>query len=207
MSRIISAVIGGNVVKIGQGAFSGSDIRTLTLPDSLSGIEENAFLNCQNLEKISYNGTENARETNLTIDETGNETLLNAAWYYTDSDGNLDAYIYKFRVSIDGTMYAMDELMSVIIRRGLFDSFGIGNAYSAQIEIQFIPKTDVDEISVMGEIIPYASADSEEADDFWVQLGRFYIDERSVESGIATLIAYDAMLKSGYLYDTIWEVS
>lgn len=204
-SDIISITIGGNVVTIGQSAFSGADVRRLNIPVSLSSIEENAFLNCVKLTKVYYESTTSERETNLTVAGTGNDALDSAAWFYTDDKGNLDAKRYKFQVSIDGAMYSMSELISVTIQKALFDSLSIGNAYSAQIEIKLIPKTDADEIGVMGEIIPYSSENDEESEEKWVQLGKFYIDERSVESGVTTLIGYDAMLKSGYSYSENWE--
>lgn len=112
---------------------------------------------------------------------------------------------YEYSVKIGDVTYEMDRLRSVTLHRALFDKFSVGNAWAAEIEIQFQPNAEPPR---MGRILPYVKKQDDgqgnEQDDEQsaesTQLGVYYIDERSSESGIMTLVGYDSMLKSGFTY-------
>jgi len=73
---IENLVIGEGVTVVGTYAFAGCTVLTaVVLPDSLTEVRENAFLNCQMLETVTFAGEEEKWDS-LEIAETGNETLL-----------------------------------------------------------------------------------------------------------------------------------
>ena len=67
---------------------SAGSIRTVQLPEGLTGIGQNAFEGCISLKDVYYEGTETEKEnTNIA---RGNELLVNAVWHYaknTITDG------------------------------------------------------------------------------------------------------------------------
>ena len=69
---------------VGAGAFSGCTALTkIFIPSSMVSIGEGAFSECTNLTDVYYAGTEEQRRE-IAL-ESGNDTLLNAAWHYNYS--------------------------------------------------------------------------------------------------------------------------
>ena len=69
------------VATIAWEAFSGSEMLTsVTIPGSVTKIDEDAFWACTDLTDVYYGGTEADRER--LIIEYGNDPLLNATWHY-----------------------------------------------------------------------------------------------------------------------------
>lgn len=101
----------------------------------------------------------------------------------------------EYKVNIAGVDYDMSDLFSVTITQPLFEQFSVGNACSAELKMQFIPKST---ITKMAKIIPYARENNTSS---WMQLGVFYTDTRSMNGGILEITAYDEMLKA----EVIWE--
>ena len=58
-------------------------LQTVTIPASLINIDEGAFLGCDGLTDVFYNGTEAQRNEKLTV-EDGNDALLSAEWHYQE---------------------------------------------------------------------------------------------------------------------------
>lgn len=53
--EIPKRISGKKVVSIGENAFDSTKIKTVTLPETVTSIESNAFKNCSELEKITFN--------------------------------------------------------------------------------------------------------------------------------------------------------
>ena len=70
----------GPVIAIGDGAFEGFDIESITIPECVKTVENAAFNNCNALSKVYYQGT--AAEWALVEIESNNAPLLTATCYY-----------------------------------------------------------------------------------------------------------------------------
>lgn len=96
----------------------------------------------------------------------------------------------EYKVDIAGVEYGMSDLFSVSITQPLFEKLSVGNACSAELKIQFVPKETVPR---MAQITPFARKTS---DDEWKQLGVFYTDTRTITGGLMEITAYDSMLRA-----------
>lgn len=105
---------------------------------------------------------------------------------------------YEFKFDIAGVEYTHDDIVSARIHQPLFQTFGAGNACSAEMSITVFPKATIPR---MAKIIAYGKAVNE---DKWTRIGVFYTDTRSSEiygtSRITTLNAFDAMLMTEQVY-------
>ena len=86
------------VLTIADAAFMGSSITSIIIPDSITNIGESAFIGCDSLKSIFFNGT--AEEWNNISVGTGNESLSDAVkYFYSETEPSLNA---------DGTEYDGD---------------------------------------------------------------------------------------------------
>lgn len=83
-----SVTIKSGVKTIGFGAFNGSGMKTLNIPDTVKSIEQAAFCNCSRLTDVYYDNTP-AEWNKITINSTGdmNAPLVKAAMHYTLGKG------------------------------------------------------------------------------------------------------------------------
>lgn len=109
----------------------------------------------------------------------------------------------SYQVSVGGSMYGMDQLFSLTIHQPLFDKFGVGNTYSQELKVTFMPGVAPPN---MAEIIPYYM-DPDEGVNTFTQLGVYFLDVREVDpNGKTTLTAYDAMLKTEQPFNTTGDI-
>ncbi len=71
-------VIPETVITIGKGAFASASVGSITVPNSVTVIEENAFAFCDSLTNVYYDGFQSVWN-DLASAASGNEALLNAA--------------------------------------------------------------------------------------------------------------------------------
>jgi len=116
-----------------------------------------------------------------------------------DSSG--ENFVYSF---------GMDRLTSVRISRSMFSEseFSVGSCVSGKLNVSVYP-TDENERNVvipkMAMLVPRVRLVSESGETSeWIQKGVFYIDTRNADSltGILSVEAYDAMMKTEDDYDT-----
>ena len=91
------------VTQIGPGAFSGSDLTGIILPDGLKQIGEGAFAGCDDLETVNFTGSQEAWDQ-IQIGDN-NQSLLDAALHTDykvvgDFDGNM-------KVDYDDVLYLL----------------------------------------------------------------------------------------------------
>lgn len=104
------------------------------------------------------------------------------------------------KINIAGTDYGEDTIVSLTTTGGLFadGTLSVGSAVSREINLSLwnisttIPK--------MAKLIPYYRISNGTQTSEWIQKGVFYIDTRSVDSGLLTIHGYDDMLKA----EQIW---
>lgn len=104
------------------------------------------------------------------------------------------------KINIAGTDYGEDTIVSLTTTGGLFadGTLSVGSAVSREINLSLwnisatIPK--------MAKLIPYYRISNGAQTSEWIQKGVFYIDTRSVDSGLLTIHGYDDMLKA----EQIW---
>lgn len=104
------------------------------------------------------------------------------------------------KINIAGTDYGEDTIVSLMTTGGLFadGTLSVGSAVSREINLSLwnisttIPK--------MAKLIPYYRISNGTQTSEWIQKGVYYIDTRSVDSGLLTIHGYDDMLKA----EQIW---
>ena len=104
------------------------------------------------------------------------------------------------KINIAGTDYGEDTIVSLTTTGGLFadGTLSVGSAVSREINLSLwnISKT----IPKMAKLIPYYRISNGTQTSEWIQKGVYYIDTRSVDSGLLTIHGYDDMLKA----EQIW---
>ena len=104
------------------------------------------------------------------------------------------------KINIAGTDYGEDTIVSLTTIGGLFadGTLSVGSAVSREINLSLwnISKT----IPKMAKLIPYYRISNGTQTSEWIQKGVYYIDTRSVDSGLLTIHGYDDMLKA----EQIW---
>lgn len=104
------------------------------------------------------------------------------------------------KINIAGTDYGEDTIVSLTTTGGLFadGTLSVGSAVSREINLSLwnisttIPK--------MAKLIPYYRLSNGTQTSEWIQKGVYYIDTRSIDSGLLTIHGYDDMLKA----EQIW---
>ena len=104
------------------------------------------------------------------------------------------------KINIAGTDYGEDTIVSLTTTGGLFadGTLSVGSAVSREINLSLwnisttIPK--------MAKLIPYYRLSNGAQTSEWIQKGVYYIDTRSIDSGLLTIHGYDDMLKA----EQIW---
>ena len=104
------------------------------------------------------------------------------------------------KINIAGTDYGEDTIVSMSTTGGLFadGSMSIGGAVAKQIDVTLWGVTA--EIPKMAKLIPYYRITNGTQTSEWIQKGVYYIDTRTIDSGLLTLHGYDDMLKA----DQVW---
>ncbi len=98
-----------------------SGLINITIPDSVTSIDSSAFYECTGLTDVYYGGTE-AQWTAVTIDEYGNDPLLNATIHYNyvetvepETDMNVDRAIIRLQKQMKmGFYYEMVTEQTVL---------------------------------------------------------------------------------------------
>ena len=93
---------------------------------------------------------------------------------------------------INGVWYGDEAEVSHSVDYSLFDSFGIGNAMSATLNLDLYAK----EIPRGAVIKRYIRLVNGAQASEWLPKGVFFTNRREVEDGLWTIEAYDAMLKA-----------
>lgn len=97
---------------------------------------------------------------------------------------------------INGVEYT--AISAPIINRALFtDNLSVGNCISSTLKVSVL--TD-DVLGKAAEVVIKARITDDEEYSEWLEFGTFYIDNRSVDSGLITMQCYDAMLKASQTY-------
>lgn len=97
---------------------------------------------------------------------------------------------------IDGVEYT--HISAPIINRALLaDNLSVGNCISATLKLSVL--TD-DVIGKSAKVVVKARLTDDVEYSEWMEFGTFYIDNRSVNSGLVTMQCYDSMLKASQQY-------
>ena len=97
---------------------------------------------------------------------------------------------------INGVEYT--AISAPLINRALFtDNLSVGNCISSTLKLSIL--TD-DKIGKAAKIVIKARITNDVEYSEWLEFGTFYIDNRSVDSGLVTVQCYDSMLKASQTY-------
>lgn len=104
------------------------------------------------------------------------------------------------KINIAGTDYGEDTIVSLTTTGGLFadGTLSVGSAVSREINLSLWNVSTT--IPKMAKIIPYYRISNGTQTSEWIQKGVYYIDTRSIDSGLLTIHGYDDMLKA----EQIW---
>ena len=104
------------------------------------------------------------------------------------------------KINIAGTDYGEDAIVSLTTTGGLFadGTLSVGSAVSREINLSLWNVSTT--IPKMAKLIPYYRISNGTQTSEWIQKGVYYIDTRSVDSGLLTIHGYDDMLKA----EQIW---
>lgn len=110
-------------------------------------------------------------------------------------------------LNIAGQEYTQANIVSVSISGGLFDTPGIGNCASRQIDMEIIP---IGTLPRQAQIQVFSRVCVDDQQSEWIPKGVFFFSTRETDStsGVMTVTGYDAMLKAedvwlneDYVYD------
>ena len=104
------------------------------------------------------------------------------------------------KINIAGTDYGEDTIVSLTTTGGLFadGTLSVGSAVSREINLSLWNVSTT--IPKMAKLIPYYRISNGTQTSEWIQKGVYYIDTRSIDSGLLTIHGYDDMLKA----EQIW---
>lgn len=104
------------------------------------------------------------------------------------------------KINIAGTDYGEDAIVSLTTTGGLFadGTLSVGSAVSREINLSLWNVSTT--IPKMAKLIPYYRLSNGTQTSEWIQKGVYYIDTRSIDSGLLTIHGYDDMLKA----EQIW---
>lgn len=104
------------------------------------------------------------------------------------------------KINIAGTDYGEDTIVSLTTTGGLFadGALSVGSAVSREINLSLWNVSTT--IPKMAKLIPYYRLSNGTQTSEWIQKGVYYIDTRSIDSGLLTIHGYDDMLKA----EQIW---
>lgn len=102
---------------------------------------------------------------------------------------------YAFEIS--GIWYGPEAEVSHSVETSLYDEFGIGNATTAKLSLSLYSEN-----ILRGAVIKrYVRLVNGSQTSEWIPKGIFFTNRRSMEDGLWTIEAFDAMRKA----ETIWE--
>lgn len=112
-------------------------------------------------------------------------------------------YSVEYKAVIDGVTYDQSQIVNggyPVITYGLFEDFSVGNAVAAQLDIWLVPQGT---IPTMALIEIYFRVKNATQTSDWYPKGKFFIDTRATtHEGLIHITAYDAMLKTEYVFMT-----
>lgn len=98
----------------------------------------------------------------------------------------------EYAFDINGVWYGAEAEVEHSVSSSLFESFGIGNAMSATLSLSLY----ADEIPRGAVIKRYVRLTNGIQASEWLPKGEFFTNRRTVEDGLWSIEAYDAMLKA-----------
>lgn len=98
----------------------------------------------------------------------------------------------EYAFDINGVWYGAEAEVEHSVSSSLFESFGIGNAMSATLSLSLY----ADEIPRGAVIKRYVRLANGVQTSEWLSKGVFFTNRRTVEDGLWSIEAYDAMLKA-----------
>lgn len=108
-------------------------------------------------------------------------------------------HIKVVKAVINNTTYLQGQISGVKRSQKLMDGFSIGNANSAMISLDFEP---LGVIPKAAEVDLYIKAKTQSEESEWIPKGVFFIAEREIdiESGLLSVVCYDAMRKADVVF-------
>lgn len=149
-TSITSVILGDNLLSIGEDAFKGTSITSITLPSTIKNIEYCAFRSCDNLTKIYYNGTID-RYVEIELEsEILSDTI---SLYVLNSNGSIEYNGKKYSL-VEGNVSLTDatkissyvfadynKITSLILNEGI-----------ESINDSFIAGTSIEEITIPSSV-------------------------------------------------------
>lgn len=112
-----------------------------------------------------------------------------------------EGHSFETRVSINGTYYGQDTLMSVSTNYRMFAESQptVGGCLAGELTVRLLAPSA--SIPRMAQVEPYVRVVSRNQSSEWIPQGKFWVDTRETTNNdddlpILTLHCYDAMLKS-----------
>ena len=103
----------------------------------------------------------------------------------------------EYGFDISGTWYGPEAEVSHSVENGLYEEFGIGNATTAKLSLSLYAPNIVRSAVIKRYV---RLVNGEQASE-WRPKGVFFTNRRSVEDGLWTIEAFDAMRKA----ETVWK--
>lgn len=105
--------------------------------------------------------------------------------------------VKEYKFDINGSEYGPENEVEHSYSNGVFETFGIGNAYTASLTLRLF----ADNIPRAATIKRYIRLRNGSQVSEWLPKGTFFTNTRSVDDGYWTIDAYDSMRKA----ETVWE--
>lgn len=109
----------------------------------------------------------------------------------------MDDTTVEHEFDINGVRYGKTEEISHTVQNKLFESFGIGNAACAELDLKLIA-SDIPRGATVKRFVRLVNGEQVSE---WQPAGVFFINHRSLDDDVWTIEAFDVMRKA----DVVWE--
>ena len=104
---------------------------------------------------------------------------------------------FQYRFNVNGVIYDPDAEVEHTFDAGLYENFGIGNAFTASLTMRLFA-ADIPRAATIRRYVRLKNGDQTTE---WLPKGIFFTNRRSEDDGYWTIEAYDSMRKAA----VVWE--
>lgn len=104
--------------------------------------------------------------------------------------------VREYKFEINGVTYGPDSEVEHSVDSGLYENFGVGNAFNATLKLSLF----TEDVEKGATIKRYVRLKNDSQVSEWIPKGIFFVNHRKFDAGYWDIEAYDAMLKAEQVF-------